>query len=88
MREHYPKIPIVRYADDGVAHCRTKQEAHRLEEALKKRLEEIGLEIHPEKRRIVYCKDDSRKGGDREITSFDFLGYTFMGNTLSISLRG
>ena len=77
MSVQYPEVPIVRYADDGVAHCRTKEAALQLMEALKKRFEEVGLELHPEKTKIIYCKDDDRKGGDEETTSFDFLGYTF-----------
>jgi len=77
MSEHYPKNPIVRYADDGVTHCRTKEEAYQLMNALKDRFSQVGLEIHPDKTKIVYCKDDDRRGGDEELTSFDFLGYTF-----------
>ncbi|HEX8008348.1 MAG TPA: hypothetical protein VF482_18200 [Trebonia sp.] len=30
--------------------------------ALGKRMAEAGLELHPDKTRIVYCKDDSRRG--------------------------
>jgi RNA-directed DNA polymerase len=77
MSKHYPGIPIVRYADDGVAHCRTKEESLQLLKALKERFLEVGLELHEEKTRIIYCKDDDRKGKDEENTSFDFLGFTF-----------
>jgi RNA-directed DNA polymerase len=77
MSEHYPQTPIVRYADDGVAHCQTKEEALALKQALKERFAQVGLELHPEKTRIIYCKDDDRRGGDEETTSFDFLGYTY-----------
>ena len=48
----------------------------RLMAALRQRLAECGLELHPEKTKIVYCKDDDRRG-THEHTSFDFLGYTF-----------
>jgi hypothetical protein len=44
---------------------------------LKQRFEDCGLELHPVKTKIAYCKDGARKG-DYENTSFDFLGYTFM----------
>ena len=44
--------------------------------ALAIRLAECGLELHPEKTKIVYCKDGSRKGRYPS-TKFDFLGYTF-----------
>ena len=43
---------------------------------LQARFLECGLELHPVKTKIVYCKDGSRKG-DAENTKFDFLGYTF-----------
>jgi len=76
MKRRYPQNPWVRYADDGLVHCRTKQEAERLLEILRKRFEECKLELHPEKTRIVYCKDDDRRG-DHPNISFDFLGYTF-----------
>jgi RNA-directed DNA polymerase len=59
-----------------VIHCRTKEEAEALLTKLEERFKECGLEMHPEKTRIVYCKDDDRKGNYPE-TKFDFLGYTF-----------
>ncbi len=74
-RTHLDK-PFARYADDGVVHCRTLEEASLLLESLKERMEECKLELHPEKTRIVYCKDDTRKD-EYPNTSFDFLGYTF-----------
>ena len=40
------------------------------------RLREVGLELHPKKTRVVYCKDSNRKRQARNI-QFDFLGYTF-----------
>ena len=45
-------------------------------EAIRERLAECGLELHPKKTKIVYCKDDDRKG-NHEHVKFDFLGYTF-----------
>ena len=76
MSRHYPNNPICRYADDGLAHCRSEKEAVLLKAALGKRLKECGLEMHPTKTKIVYCQDDLRKG-KHSTTSFDFLGYTF-----------
>ncbi len=76
MRKNHPNNPWARYADDGIAHCRTLKEAENLLEALKLRFEEVGLELHPDKTRIVYCKDDDRRGKYTN-ESFDFLGYTF-----------
>ena len=76
MQLHHPLKPWSRYADDGLLHCKTEQEAKGMLEALKQRFAECGLKLHPEKTRIIYCKDSNRKRKYRN-TSFDFLGYTF-----------
>jgi RNA-directed DNA polymerase len=76
MEKNYPQNPWARYADDGIAHCRTKEEAETLLASLNQRFNECGLELHPDKTRIVYCKDDDRRG-NHPVTKFDFLGYTF-----------
>jgi len=76
MHRHYPYIPFERYADDGICHCRTEAEAQALKAALERRFSECGLELHPQKTKILYCKDDDRQG-DFPDTKFDFLGYTF-----------
>lgn len=76
MKKQCSNIPWVRYADDGLAHCRSEKEAVDLLEQLTARFKECGLDIHPEKTRIVYCKDDDRRGNHSE-TKFDFLGFTF-----------
>jgi len=74
-REH-PDSPFERYADDGVIHCNTESQARDLLAALAERLGSVGLELHPDKTKIVYCKDTNRRENS-EHTSFDFLGYTF-----------
>jgi group II intron reverse transcriptase/maturase len=61
MQRSYPSIRFERYADDAVCHCRTQAEAEHLKEALKRRFAECGLELHPEKTRVIYCKDDDRR---------------------------
>lgn len=76
MTKKHPTKPWCRYADDGLAHCKTKVEAEQLLADLRKRFAECGLELHPDKTKIVYCKDGSRRGKYTE-TQFDFLGYTF-----------
>ncbi len=76
MEINFPNIPFCRYADDGLAHCRSEAQAKMLKAALEKRFAECGLEMHPTKTRIVYCKDDDRRE-EHPTTSFDFLGYTF-----------
>ena len=76
MQRQYPDISWCRYADDGIAHCKTEEIAQELLLALNQRFSECELEMHPDKTRIIYCKDGKRKGKYQNI-SFDFLGYTF-----------
>lgn len=76
MNRNYSELPFCRYADDAVVHCRTETEAIKLMKALETRFRQCKLELHPDKTRIVYCKDEDRCG-NYPITSFDFLGYTF-----------
>jgi group II intron reverse transcriptase/maturase len=76
MRQTHPDIPFERYADDGVVHCRTEAAAQLMMKAIGQRLAECGLELHPEKTKIVYCKDGRRRK-DYPTVKFDFLGYSF-----------
>ena len=76
MEKYHGDIPWCRYADDGLLHCNTERQAIEVHKQLEKRLAECGLYMHPDKTKIVYCKDGQRKG-EYENTSFDFLGYTF-----------
>lgn len=76
LRRHHPDVPFERYADDALCHCRTRQQAEQVLARLTQRFAECGLTLHPLKTRLVYCKDDDRRGEYLE-TSFDFLGYTF-----------
>jgi RNA-directed DNA polymerase len=72
----YPEVKFERYADDVLVHCSSYGQAQKVLEAIKDRLKKCGLEINPEKTKIVYCKDERRKG-NYENESFDYLGYTF-----------
>jgi len=76
MRRNCPRTPWVRYADDGLVHCRTQTEAEKLHQLLAERFQVCKLQLHPQKTCIVYCKDADRRE-DYPETSFDFLGYTF-----------
>ena len=76
-REH-PGCPFERYADDVVVHCDTEQQAQQLWADLAERLGSLGLELHPDKTKNLYCKDTKRRD-EAQHTSFDFLGYTFCG---------
>lgn len=77
IQRNYPEVLWARYADDGLVHCRSLQEAKTLLSVLNRRFEECGLELHPDKTRMVYCKDDDRPGNEDQEIKFDFLGYTF-----------
>ena len=76
LSREFPGVPFERYADDVILHCNSKPQARVVLDAIVKRLAQVGLEINPDKTRIVYCKDSNRKGSD-EHEQFDFLGYTF-----------
>ena len=76
MVKNYPGNLWCRYADDGLVDCRTEQEAQAIMEALDARFEVCGLQMHPDKTKIVYCKDGKRQGTYPN-QQFDFLGYTF-----------
>ena len=76
MRRNYESIPFERYADDILVHCRSKRQARWIKTVIEDRLKQCRLELHPEKTKIVYCKDSFRKGHYPN-EKFDFLGYTF-----------
>lgn len=76
MARIFPRVRFERYADDAVVHCESEAQAEYVLEAIRKRLADCGLELHPDKTKIVYCKDDDRPG-EYEHISFNFLGYTF-----------
>ena len=76
MTRTHPDLPWCRYADDGLVHCRSEQEAEALKAELQARLAECRLELHPTKTKIVYCKDGKRKARIRT-SNLTFLGYCF-----------
>ena len=76
MVREFPSIPFERYCDDVVVHCGSERQARMMRDAIAARLAQVGLEMHPDKTRIVYCKDADRRD-THEVTSFAFLGYTF-----------
>jgi len=69
-------VRFCRYADDGVVHCRSQRQAKLALERIRERFSQCGLELHPEKTKIVYCKDINRHE-DYPCVEFTFLGYTF-----------
>jgi RNA-directed DNA polymerase len=76
LEREFPTVEFERYADDAVVHCATERQAQQVWAALSERMESVGLRLHPDKTRIVYCKDRKRRF-DYESSSFTFLGYTF-----------
>lgn len=76
MQKYHPDVPFERYADDAICHCESEAQALLLRQELERRLAECKLALHPEKTKIVYCKQANRPV-DYPIYQFDFLGYTF-----------
>jgi len=87
LSRYYPDCPFERYADDALIHCKTKGQAEELLRYLRARMKECGLELHPHKTKLVYCKDSNRRG-THEHVSLDFLGYTFKPRLARNSKRG
>ncbi len=73
--------PFERYADDIVIHCHNKEEAEQLLGKLKARMQEYELELHPEKTKIVYCRNYQRND-KHDNNSFTFLSYSFQPRTI------
>jgi group II intron reverse transcriptase/maturase len=86
MSREFPAVPFERYADDVILHCKTERQARFVLGAITERLARLGLDVHPAKTRIVYCKDSNRRGS-HEHKRFDFLGYTFRPR-LALGRRG
>ena len=76
MQKTRPQCPFARYADDAVVHCRSQAEAERLLTAIGERLAQCKLTMHPEKSKVVYCKNSNRRQEYPQV-QFTFLGFTF-----------
>ncbi|MGF6479474.1 group II intron reverse transcriptase/maturase [Paraburkholderia sp. JPY419] len=76
MKREYPRSPFARYADDALVHCRTRAQAEVVMQAIASRLQACGLTMHPEKSKVVYCRDSNRTGQYPNV-QFTFLGFTF-----------
>lgn len=74
--KHYPNINFERYADDVIVHCHTRKQAELILQQIKERMAQCQLELHPEKTKLVYCKDYKRKDSYKQV-QFDFLGFSF-----------
>lgn len=76
VSRNHPQLRWCRYADDGLIHCKSEAEAKIIRDQLTKRFQECKLELHPDKTKIIYCKDQNRKENHPH-TIFTFLGYEF-----------
>jgi len=76
MAREFPAIRFERYVDDAVVHCVSERQARKVLAAIADRMSQVGLQLHPDKTRIVYCRDGKRRGAF-EATAFTFLGFTF-----------
>ena len=80
-------VKFARYADDAILHCYSKVHAGQTLRAVEERMLSCGLELHPEKTKIVYCKDYRRQGNHPEV-KFDFLGFSFQPRTAKSKKTG
>ncbi len=77
MARQFSGVRFERYVDDAVVHCKSLAQARMLVKAIGNRMRRVGLQLHPEKTKIVYCGRGKDGAGSVEHTAFTFLGYTF-----------
>ncbi|WP_346659674.1 reverse transcriptase domain-containing protein [Bradyrhizobium sp. 142] len=81
-REATGDMIIVRYADDFIVGFESEDEARHFLEALRERLREFALSLHPEKTRLIefgrFAVDNRRRRGLGKPETFNFLGFTFI----------
>ena len=87
LEHQFPTVDFERYADDVVVHCVTERQALQVRDALAARMAEVALRLHPDKTKVVYCKDDNRRGA-YEHTSFVFLGFEFRARSVRNAKSG
>ena len=75
-----PQVKLERYADDAILHCNSKTHAEETLRKVQTRIESCGLELHPDKTKLVYCRDLRRMENHPQV-KFDFLGYSFQPRT-------
>ena len=76
LAREFPAVAFERFADDAVIHCVTQRQAGQVLDALHERMSQVGLELHPDKTKIVYSRDSNRRA-EFPHGAFTFLGYTF-----------
>ena len=80
-------VKFARYADDVILHCHSKAQAEQVLKAVRDRLQSCGLELHPDKTILVYCRDFRRKD-KHPVVKFDFMGYSFQPRTAKSKKTG
>lgn len=74
------EVIVVRYADDAVLGFERRKEAEEFLEQLRERMQKFGLELHPEKTRLIefgrFAEEDRKRRGEGKPETFDFLGFT------------
>jgi RNA-directed DNA polymerase len=76
LAREWPTVQFERFADDIVVHCVSERQARQVLASVADRLAGVGLRLHPDKTKIVYCRDSNRRRKSVH-ASFTFLGYTF-----------
>lgn len=76
LEQEYPTVKFVRYADDAIIHCTSQSQAEHLLAALHQRMSNCDLALHPDKTKLVYCRDYKRRGTFKTV-KFDFLSFSF-----------
>ena len=84
-------VIMVRYADDAVLGFENRDEAESLRRELQEQLRKVGLELHPEKTRLMefgrFAARNRKRRGEGQPEPFDFLGFTHMCGTTRTSGR-
>src|SRR5918994_2170589 len=75
MARNFPGCPFERYADGVVVHCTSRRQAEYVLARIAARMQGVGLRLHPDKTRIVSCKDGRRRGARAHLVHL--LGYAF-----------
>ena len=74
------EVMVIRYADDNVLGFQRRADAERFLEELRERLRNFGLELHPDKTRLLefglYAERNRKRRGEGKPETFDFLGFT------------
>jgi RNA-directed DNA polymerase len=76
LRRMQPLVRFERYCDDAIVHCVSEKQAQYIKRSIKERLARLGLQLHPEKTKIVHCVQEGRSRAQYGV-EFTFLGYTF-----------